>query len=128
MKLLLGFRKLEIWFLGMITVLTLAGIFLFPRFTSMLEWFFRTHEPKQLAERGEAYIIWHSFFDMLAWTFVALALVLQLRDARQRDSQFAEQLRAQQFQSIFFPYMTLFQRYIEEHVHCGPLHGLPAIS
>ena len=114
MKYSYGFRRLELIFIAGVIVVTLAGAVVFFYFKDILEWFIQPQSLKELAERGEAYIIWHSFFDMMAWALVALAFVLQLREARGRDEQFVKQIEAQRMQSVFFPYLALFNGYIEK--------------
>jgi Putative phage abortive infection protein len=117
-----GFTKEEWRFVILIILLTLAGIAVHWFWIPLVEWRYGSRASKDLAEFGESYIIFHSFFDMLAWAVVITALVLQFRDARERDRQFARQMEAQGFQSVFFPYLTLFQTYVE-NVECGSLQG-----
>jgi hypothetical protein len=67
------------------------------------------------AQLGETYIICHSLFDMLACVFVALTLlheVVKVKGERE----------ARRMESVFFPYMALFQSYME-HLECGSLRG-----
>jgi Putative phage abortive infection protein len=114
-------------FVALIILITLAAITVHWFWIPLAEWRFETHDHKELAEFGETYIIFHSFFDLLAWAVVITALVLQFRDARERDRQFARQMEAQTFQSVFFPYLSLFQTYVE-NLECGSLRGRRVFS
>ncbi len=118
-----GFAQVEWLFVKVIIDITLGGIGLFPFFSWILQQTLHSHDIRELAERGKIYVIWNSVFDMLAWAFVALTFVFQIRDSRMRDKQFSEQLLAQQCQSVFFPYLTLFQSFVEEHLTCGNIRG-----
>ena len=72
-------------------------------------------EHEVLAQYGEAYVIWHSFFDTLACFLIGLTVLMQYYDLRKREQQFQDQ----QFQNAFLPYLALFQTQIE-HMECGP--------
>lgn len=79
-------------------------------------------EHEKLAHFGEAYIIWHSLFDTIACVFLGWTLRSQLKEARNRDLQFAQQLETQRMQSVFFPYLALFN----DHVKALAINQSPA--
>ncbi len=120
-----GFAKRELCFFALIIIFTVAGIEVHYHWVPLVKQHFGTADPKDLADYGESYVIFHSFFDLLAWTFVASALVLQLRDARERNDQFVKQIEAQRIQSVFFPYLTLFDNHVKS-VSVGNFTGQSA--
>src|SRR5262245_25071306 len=66
-----------------------------------------------LGPLGELYIVWHSLFDTLAFLAIFLTLYVQMKDISERNKQFD----VQQFQSVLFPGLTLFQTYLDNLQH-----------
>lgn len=114
-------REICLWMI--IIAIFVGGVFVHWNLDRLLMWYFHVdkslkpaEQSQELAHHGEAYIAFHSFFDMLAWLAVASALLLQWRDMRHRD-----------FHSVFFPYLTLFQNYIDD-LECGSARGRHVLS